>query len=298
MLHGGGSANNGAPGGEGGAIAVGGSVATGGSAPAPAGAGGTAGVAGEGEGGASAGQGGLGGDGGGSAGSAGSGGGTAAPLDFSIWQLQLPTGSGHSPDIKSPKELLKGVSNAYFYQAKDGGQMFMDPKEGITTNGSRHCRSELREMKPDGSAAAWPSSGTNTLTVTGKVPLIAGGTKGSVTIAQVFVSGLNTLAELQYTGSTMKLFYEEAKGNGETPVDLKTPIAIGSRYKFVLGYSKNELTVSINDEQVYSRKPSSDVSGKDFYFKVGNYDQSSTDGTPTTTPYTEVEVYSIAVVHK
>ena len=39
------------------------------------------------------------------------------------------------------------------------------------------------------------------------------------------------------------------------------------------------------------------VSGKKFYFKVGNYDQTSSAGTATTTPYTQVEAYTIDVVH-
>jgi len=34
------------------------------------------------------------------------------------------------------------------------------------------------------------------------------------------------------------------------------------------------------------------------YFKVGNCDQSSTAGTPSTTPYSIVEAYKVDVVHR
>ena len=67
-------------------------------------------------------------------------------MDFSIWSLQEPSGSGTSPTTISPSQLVAGYSDAYFYKAADGGQAFMDTKTGITTPGSTHCRPELREM--------------------------------------------------------------------------------------------------------------------------------------------------------
>jgi len=283
--------------------ALGGASALGGTSNEPAGSGGIGedGVAGAGStGGGSVAQGGKGGaagvggapatGGGGVGGGAGSSGSGPTPLiDYSI-------GNG-SPTTISPMMLLSGFSNAYFYTAPDGGQVFMDPKQGVTFSGSAHPRSEMRESTPSDKEAAWTSAGTNTMTVTGKVTLVSGGSKGSVTIAQVFVAGSNTLCELQYNGTGLKLFYEESKGNGETPVDLKTPIAMNTKYTFTLGYSNKVLTVNVNGKQVYTRTPSSAVSGKTFFFKVGNYDQTASPGTPNTTPYTQVVVYSVAVSH-
>jgi hypothetical protein len=288
------------------APALGGAAALGGATSTSAGNGGTAGdsVAGAGTGGDPSEPGGAGGVAGASStggvagsGSAGAaGGGPKAPIDYSIWRLELPIGNV-SPTTVSPKMLLAGFSNAYFYTAPDGGQVFMDPEQGVAFSGSVHPRSEMRESLPDDTQASWASSGTNTMTVTGKVTLLSGGTKGSATIAQVFVADSNTLCELQYNGSGLKLFYEESKGNGESPVDLKTPIAMNTKYTFMVGYSKGLLTVSVNGKQVYSRTPSSAVSGKKFFFKFGNYDQTASPGTPSTTPYTQVEVYSVDVAH-
>jgi hypothetical protein len=62
-------------------------------------------------------------------------------------------------------EVLKGYEDDYFYLAEDGGQIFMDPATGITTSGSQHCRTELREQTPGAGSAAWASTGTNTMTV-------------------------------------------------------------------------------------------------------------------------------------
>jgi hypothetical protein len=217
--------------------------------------------------------------------------GVAPPIDYSIWQLQLPSGNG-SPMTVGPKE-LPAFSNAYFYKAEDGGQIFMDPVTGVTTPNSLHPRTELRELSATGDGAAWSAAGTNTMTVTGKV------LKGSgVAIAQVFNGGDGiTLAELQYSSGGFTLFYEEARGAGSS-TGLGTKVALDTRYTFTMALTKGVLTVTINDKQVYSHTPGGAVSGSRFYFKVGNYDQGSTRGPVSTTARSIVEVYSAVVVHQ
>jgi Alginate lyase len=220
-------------------------------------------------------------------------------MDFSIWSLQLPSGLGHSPTTIPPSQLVAGYSGPYFYKAADGGQAFMDTKTGITTPGSQHCRTELREMTSDGAPAAWVPSGTNTMDVTGKVTLLGGGSAGKVTVGQVFNSNESIpLCELQYSASAggFVLLYEEAKGKAES-IDLRTPVTLNTPYSFQLSLSNGLLTVSINGKQVYSRTPSAAYLAKKFYFKCGNYDQTATAGEVTTTPYTIVENYCIHVVH-
>jgi hypothetical protein len=63
-------------------------------------------------------------------------------------------------------------------------------------------------------------------------------------------------------------------------------------------FSKNVLTVSLNGNQVFMRAPSSRILASTFYFKAGNYDQTTSRGTPGTTAHSIVEDYSIAVVHQ
>jgi len=231
------------------------------------------------------------------AGSAGAGGQAPmpAPIDFKYWVLQLPTGSGTSPDQISSAELLAGFSNAYFYEGDDGGQMYMDPAQGITTSGSTRCRTEMREQKPEGGGAAWASTGTHSLTVEGKVTKLGG---GSIAVGQLF-NGTDSipLIELQYTNShKFSLLYEEAKGGGSS-TDLKTTVDLNTRYTFVLAMIDGQVTVSIDGKQVYTHTPSAGILAKKFYFKFGNYDQSTSAGTPTTTPHSIVEVYKVGLVH-
>lgn len=232
------------------------------------------------------------------AGTGGSGGApyVPGPIDLRYWLLQLPTGTGTSPDQIKPAELIGGYTSAYFYKADDGGYMFMDPAQGITTSGSTRCRTEMREQKLEGGGAAWPSTGTHSMTVEGKVTKLGG---GSIAVGQLF-NGTDSipLCELQYTNSRkFSLLYEEAKGGGSS-TDLKTAVELNTRYSFVLAMVEGELRVSINDKQVYSKKPSAGILDNSFYFKFGNYDQSTSAGTPTTTPHSIVEVYKVDLVHQ
>lgn len=235
----------------------------------------------------------------GSGGAAAGQGGSSSAIDYSIWSLQLPTGTGNSPTTISPAKLAQGYMDAYFYPATDGGQTFMDPATGITTIGSQHCRTEMRESTAAGAQAAWSSTGTNTMTVTGKVLMVGGGSSGDVTVGQLF-NGTDSipLMEMQYSVGKggFEVLYEEAKGGG-TETDLKSPVALNTKYTFSLALSKGVATISVNGTQVYTHNPSTDTLAKSFYFKFGNYDQSAMAGAISTTPYTVVEAYSVAVVH-
>ncbi len=169
----------------------------------------------------------------------------------------------------------------------------MDPATGVTTPNSTRCRTELRETNPAGGEAAWSASGTNTMAVTGKV------TKGSgITIGQVFngTDGI-TLAELQYSPGGFTLFYEESRSGGNS-TNLGNATPLDTRYSFTMALSNNVLTITLNGKQVFQRTPGSGISANKFYFKVGNYDQGTTSGTPGTTAHSIVEDYSVVVLHQ
>jgi len=277
---GGGAAGSGVTSAGGAMTSAGGTAEQGGAAPAGGGAGTGGSLVGAGAGGAS--------------GSASNG------IDDSIWVLQLPTGSGTSPTTISSSQLKSGYSSVYFYRAEDGGQVFMDPQTGITTSGSQHCRTEMRESTPTGAEAAWAASGTNSMTVTGKVIQVGGGNSGTVTVGQLF-NGPDSipLIELEYSVSAggFKMLYEEAKGGGTT-TNLNTPVALGTQYSFTLALTKGVATVTINGKIVHTQMPSANALAKSFYFKFGNYDQTASAGAVSATPYTVVEAYSVNVVHE
>jgi hypothetical protein len=219
------------------------------------------------------------------------------PIDYRLWSLQLPIGSGNSPTTIEPERLLAGYRDEYFYPADDGGQMFMDPVTGVTTSGSTRCRTEMREAQLGGGQAAWSASAVNRMTVAGKI--IEGGS-ATITIGQI-LNGTDSfpLVELEWSSSRggFQLFYEEAKGGGDV-IPLNTPWPQNQRYTFTLELSNDELLVSVNGKQVYSRMPGANMLTKKFYFKFGNYDQNTSEGPASTTPHSIVEAYSVDVVHQ
>ncbi|MCZ8510951.1 polysaccharide lyase family 7 protein [Paenibacillus filicis] len=140
------------------------------------------------------------------------------------------------------------------------------------------------------------------MTNSAAVTLQGGGTSGKTTIAQVFDStGGFPLCELEYTananknGGNFQVLYEEASGSG-TYTYFSNAAALNTTFNYELSLSGGVLTVYINGQSVYSHSPN--LSGDKFYFKCGNYDQTATSGTVTTTPYTIVELYSVNVVHQ
>jgi len=211
----------------------------------------------------------------------------AASIDCSKWQLQQPNNS-----TQSSSSLQSGYKSAYFYTASDGGQAFMCPQYGYTTSGSQHTRSEMREN------STWSWSGTNTLSGTFAVMKQNGSCNA---VAQVFNSTDSIpLCELFFTkndnsaGGNLQLLYEEAKGAGKN-IYLSKHVVIGQKVGYKLQLINGKLVVTISGAQVYSKTPS--YSGKKFYFKAGNYDQSSSSGTASTTPYSIVEYYALSISH-
>ncbi|TVY07486.1 polysaccharide lyase family 7 protein [Paenibacillus cremeus] len=222
----------------------------------------------------------------------------AAPnIDYHIWKLQQPDNT-----TISSSQLVSGYSSPYFYIASDGNQAFMDPQTGTPTSGSSHPRSELREITTSGANAAWSMTGTNTMTNTAKVTLQGGGTSGNTTIGQVFDStGGFPLCEFEYeatpnsNGGNFRILYEESSGNG-TYTYLSNVVPLNTQFTYKLSLSGGVLTVYVNGQSVFSKNPN--LSGDQFYFKTGNYDQTATAGSNSTTPYTIVELNSVSVVHQ
>lgn len=202
-------------------------------------------------------------------------------LTLSGWRLQLPDNSQTTAVNSDHKP---------WYYSNGSARVFADPSFGITTSGSKHCRTEMREI------ATFKASGTNTITVTGKI------TKGSsgITIGQVFNDDDSIpLAELEYTGGDFGVLYEEKKGGGKM-YPLNGSVKIGQQYSYTLSLTKGVLKVTTSTGGSFTKTPSSAVSGNKFYFKVGNYDQGSTSSktSVSSTIRSIVEVSKIAVSHK
>jgi len=222
-------------------------------------------------------------------------------FDLSRWELQEPVGAAGNPTTISPAALSgpNGYHDSYFFtDPSDGAMTFWDPENGVTTANSSYPRSELREMNPDGTAANWPLSGTNTLTATLAVTQVP----DHVCVGQVHVgtaleagvaSSTKPLLELYaYANGNIVLGLETSPAGSQTTATLAT-VPLGTRFSYVIQLTGAALTVTINGATSTFAVPAS-FAGYGEYFKAGDYDQ--TAGTDPTVGAT-VKFYALSVTH-
>ena len=211
-------------------------------------------------------------------------------FNLAPFTLQLPTGSADHPDTVSGSRLTTFTDSPYFFtNASDGSMVMADPKKGWTTSGSLHPRVELREN------AIWKTSGTNTLSATVKVVEVPDHT----TIGQIFqgTGPSKPLCELQVTSKgAVKLLLENTNQGGSSTTPQITTVSLGSKFDYEMQLSGTTLTITVNNVARTFNLPSSFI-GESFYFKAGDYDQSATEGTPSSSASTVVQFYALSIKH-
>ena len=188
---------------------------------------------------------------------------------------------GHDVELQVP---AKHALRARWRNLRHRGPTFVtDLAARVTTANSKHCRSELREVSP----AVWSSKGTNTLSATLKVTQAA----GAPVVGQIHLDesvSVRPLIELFYTsGGDLVAGVEQCTAGGcetRTTVGHVNP---GTRFSYVISYSHNKLTVSINGGPAHSL--STPLLGIGGYFKAGDYGQSPKAA--------RVSFYSLKAVH-
>jgi hypothetical protein len=215
-------------------------------------------------------------------------------FDLSIWRLQLPTGSSGSPTTIKASELEgpDGYQDIYFYtDTSDGAMTMMDPTTGVTTSGSKHPRTELRE-----DTSGWSTAGTNILAAQAQVTEVP----DHVCIGQIFQAPpypSKPLLELMYySNGTIKVMIEATNQGGDGVFHTLESVTPGSKFTYALSLTGTTITITINGTDHQFTLPSSFV-GESFYFKAGDYDQTATSGTPGTEPGTVVKFYALDVTH-
>jgi hypothetical protein len=216
-------------------------------------------------------------------------------FDLSIWSLQLPIGPAGSPTTIPNSQLEAGYTSQFFQTDPSSGALDFFTPEGngcTTTANSKSCRTELREVTTAGVDAAWPDTGTNTLTASLAVTSVAGNPKG-VVVGQIhFASAISNkpLIELFYssTGALFAGVEQTLAGGNEIETQLGT-IPVGQRFTYALDLSHNVLTVTVNGKA--TQIPNPFPANLAYYFKAGDYGQ----GTP---PGDNVQFFGINVVHK
>ena len=211
-------------------------------------------------------------------------------FNLAPFTLQLPTGSADHPDTVSGSALTSFTDSPYFYTNKSDGSMVMaDPKLGWTTSGSLHPRVEFREN------AIWKTSGTNILKATVEVVEVPKNT----TIAQIFqgTGPSKPLCELQVSSTGLvQLLLESKNTGGVSTTPHITTVSLGKKFDYELELSGTTIFVTVNGVSTTFPMPA-DFIGESFYFKAGDYDQSATEGTPSSTASTVVQFYALSIKH-
>lgn len=223
------------------------------------------------------------------------GGGAALPsavLDLSLWKLTVPVDTSHAgkPDEYLNPELKTLRLPPYFTVNPEGnGVIFQAHAGGATTGGSSYPRSELREMKGDGSQEAdWSMrAGRHTLHVREAIthtPTV----KPHVVAAQIH-DAEDDVVMVRLEGKN--LFVE---GGGKSLGVLDANYQLGSVFTIDIVAANGEISVSYNGE----RKVSLPSQATGCYFKAGSYTQSNTKRGDKPDAYGQVIIYELALTHE
>lgn len=216
-------------------------------------------------------------------------------LNLTNWKITLPidnNGDGKADEVKQPD--LNGYSiSPYFRVTSTGtGVIFRARADGATTSGSGYPRSELREMKNNGTATAnWSSgSGTHTLEVEMSIKNLPA-VKPHMIVSQIHDNTSDLLA-FKITGS--KLFIDNDDVNRAT---LTSSYSLGTRFTIKFVASGNKTKCYYNGVLKYTLNKS--YSG---YFKTGAYVLSSCKGSKkvpgeSCDAFGEVVIYRINLLH-
>jgi poly(beta-D-mannuronate) lyase len=198
-------------------------------------------------------------------------------IDYTAWYLTLPTGERQGrPDRVFPPALAALNGNPYFQRARDS-VTFTAPTRGIHTQGSKYCRSELRELDKTGQLAAWSmgDGARHTLSLEQAVTMLPP-EKPGVVVAQIH-DGSDEVIAVWLSKRRLEVVHD-ATDFGV----LDNDYALGSRYSLRVdvdgdGQVKVSYSPENGQEKTVVCKGVQPRKGRCF-FKAGAYVQSNEEG--------------------
>lgn len=204
----------------------------------------------------------------------------AEVLDLSTWKIGLPT----TDEVKQPK--LSGFSDSAFEVVS--AVTFTAHCGETAQAGSKYARSELREMNPDGSNAAWSStSGTHVMELRQRVthlPVV----KPQVVCGQIHNS-TDYLILIELEASKLSVRYR----NDVIGV-LDDDYRLGTYFTLRLVATDGHVDVYFNG----LHKVRHALRAAGCYFKAGCYVQSSTATGDKPSAFAAVDIAELTVSHK
>jgi hypothetical protein len=204
-------------------------------------------------------------------------------FNLTSWNIALPVdSSGGTTGISQTVSPLN-LSCPYFYANTDGSMTFMAPVTGATTKNSYGARSELRELNPDGTLAAWNLSKGGTMTATlavNSVPFLMDGKPGKEIIGQIHGSR-DELVRLYYDNG--KIYFKNDMPASIYPSQTfqltnaagKTAaVSLNEKFSYMIDAHGSTLTVKAYIRgDVYTSSTTIDTrwQSDSLYFKAGVY---------------------------
>ncbi|KAJ3004378.1 UNVERIFIED_CONTAM: hypothetical protein HDU68_005146 [Siphonaria sp. JEL0065] len=192
------------------------------------------------------------------------------------WNVQLPVASPSNPAVyttSSQPGLQTFTSPNFYVNSTKNGAVFFTNNTGITTGGSDHPRTELREMcGPTGQLwNGWPSTGTisRQLNVTLKVDAVP--VDRMTIIAQVFAVSAGAQHTYRVGSKLGKYYVAVCTKTGCTDYD--SNYILGATFSLNIIVLNNQVTTTYqNWSSGRTFKTTTTVAPySDYIFKTGNY---------------------------
>jgi hypothetical protein len=218
-------------------------------------------------------------------------------FDLNSWYIQLPYSSsgsytsGDASSVKQP-ELNTFSKDNIFWLDSNGLMVMKTPVKGVTTGGSDHPRTELREVY--GSNHHWDCNDgkTHTMEVSATVTHVAAVTARVVTM-QVFDEVDSHMWEVFASKDKGLYGYHFSPDGSHVTKTIDSNWSSGHEYTLKTVIHNGHMDVYYNG----SLNQSFSVQGKQLYFKTGDYCQSDQSVDPST-DYCEVKISKLIVSHK
>lgn len=223
---------------------------------------------------------------------------TFRPIDFASWKLTLPVGRpGHPTEIMRP---TKSVRPWYVADLNAGELLFRAPANGVTTEGSKYPRSELRELnRSTGKLASWPSQrGVHDLWMAGRITHLTD-KHPNLVCAQIH-DGDDDVLQVRLEGPRLFL---ESDGDERGVLDADYPLGEPFRLEVTVAAGLGGIQVSYwplgwNKPEPASKRTVRGLRGSSWFFKAGCYLQSNVKRGEHPGAYGEVAVRSLVVRHR
>jgi Alginate lyase len=201
-------------------------------------------------------------------------------IDLTTWKLNLPANNQQvtQPALASFSDDAFRVVPAVQFTVTAGGEPLP---------GTIYPRSELREMNPDGTGAAWSTtSGVHTMSLTQRI------THLPVVKPQLVCGQIHSLTEylilVSLKGQQLFVKYKDSVAGV-----LDDNYQLGTYFDLVIQATQGYVDVSYNGARLV-RQPMAETN---CYFKAGCYLQSNTSVGDLPTAYGQVEISRLAVSH-